>query len=157
MEKTGGWQDVGIDDDVWIGVGEAARLARVDPSSVRRWADDGKVRARVTPGGTRQISRASLRAGFQRETAASRGPAERKRSITIGPDPAAEHVPPESALPYLAAAASDWSRWTPRHLSRARLEQLQEAVVSLRSALDDIDGAIVDDLRDRDADDDSGW
>jgi hypothetical protein len=157
MSETGGWRDVGIDDEAWIGVGEAARLARVDPSTMRRWVDAGKVRARVTPGGTRQISRGSLRSGFQRETAARQAPGKRKRSVTIGPDPGAEHAPPESALPYLVAASSEWSRWTPRHLPKARLEQLQDGVVALRNALDDIDGVITDELRDRDADDASAW
>ena len=152
MGQVGEWPEVGIDDDTWMGVGEAARMARVDPSTVRRWADSGRVRARVTPGGTRQISRSSLRSGYERETVARRTANATGKSPRSGPDPAGEHTPPETAVPYLAAAAETWSRWTPRHLSARRLEQLSHAIAGLRDALDDIEGAVADELRDRDAD-----
>ena len=44
----------------WLGVGDAARQAAVDASTIRRWADNGTVVARRLPGGHRQISQESL-------------------------------------------------------------------------------------------------
>jgi excisionase family DNA binding protein len=155
MGEAGESFDVGIEDDAWIGVGEAARLAGVDPSTIRRWADRGHVRARVTPGGTRQISRTSLRSGYQRETAARRTSASQSERPAGGPDPVGEHAPPEAVVPFLAAASTDWTRWTPRHLSRRRLEQLQAAIPDLRDALDDIAGAVDVELDNRDVDTDT--
>ncbi len=44
----------------WMGLGEAARLLGVAPTTLRRWADDGVVRSFVTPGGHRRFLRSSL-------------------------------------------------------------------------------------------------
>lgn len=145
-------REFGLNDEHWVGIGAAAREASVDPSTMRRWADAGKVRARVTPGGTRQISMTSLQSGYRRETAARRSPGPRKRRETVGPVPDAEHAPPETAIPYLAASAESWSRWTPHRLPSARIEALLRDVVTLRDALADIEGVLVDELRDRNDD-----
>ncbi|MBI2762206.1 MAG: excisionase family DNA-binding protein [Chloroflexi bacterium] len=44
----------------WLSLGPASRLLGVDPDTLRRWADDGRVRAYATPGGHRRFSRADL-------------------------------------------------------------------------------------------------
>lgn len=50
---------VGAPSD-WLSLGPASRLLGVDPDTLRRWADDGRVRAYATPGGHRRFSRADL-------------------------------------------------------------------------------------------------
>jgi excisionase family DNA binding protein len=44
----------------WVGLGEASRLLGVAPGTLRRWSDNGRVRAFTTPGGHRRFRRASL-------------------------------------------------------------------------------------------------
>src|SRR3990172_9964957 len=44
----------------WVSLGPASRLMGVDPDTLRRWADDGRVRAYATPGGHRRFSQADL-------------------------------------------------------------------------------------------------
>lgn len=44
----------------WVGLGEASRLLGVAPGTLRRWSDDGRVRAFTTPGGHRRYRRAAL-------------------------------------------------------------------------------------------------
>jgi excisionase family DNA binding protein len=44
----------------WLSVGPASRLLGVDPDTLRRWADDGRVEAYTTPGGHRRFERQSL-------------------------------------------------------------------------------------------------
>ena len=44
----------------WLSLGPASRLLGVDPDTLRRWADAGRVRAFATPGGHRRFSRADL-------------------------------------------------------------------------------------------------
>ena len=46
----------------WIGLGEAAEMLGVAPTTLRRWADDGVVSSFVTPGGHRRFSRESIEA-----------------------------------------------------------------------------------------------
>lgn len=48
-------------DHDWVGLSEASRLLGVSPATVRRWADDGRIRVFTTPGGHRRFSRAALR------------------------------------------------------------------------------------------------
>jgi len=48
-------------DHDWVGLAEASRLLGVSPATVRRWTDDGRLRAFTTPGGHRRFSRAALR------------------------------------------------------------------------------------------------
>jgi excisionase family DNA binding protein len=49
-----------VKDPGWVTLTEACRVLGVSPSTVRRWADTGVVRAFVTPGGHRRFSRAAL-------------------------------------------------------------------------------------------------
>ena len=44
----------------WLSLGPASRLLGVDPDTLRRWADAGRVRMFATPGGHRRFSRADL-------------------------------------------------------------------------------------------------
>jgi len=44
----------------WLSLGPASRLVGVDPDTLRRWADAGRIRAFATPGGHRRFSRADL-------------------------------------------------------------------------------------------------
>jgi excisionase family DNA binding protein len=50
---------VGAPSD-WVSLGPASRLLGVDPDTLRRWADGGRIRAFATPGGHRRFSRADL-------------------------------------------------------------------------------------------------
>jgi excisionase family DNA binding protein len=44
----------------WVSLGPASSLVGVDPDTLRRWADDGRVRVYATPGGHRRFSQADL-------------------------------------------------------------------------------------------------
>jgi excisionase family DNA binding protein len=44
----------------WLSLGPASRLVGVDPDTLRRWADDGRVEAYVTPGGHRRFDRHTI-------------------------------------------------------------------------------------------------
>ncbi len=48
--------------DDWLTLGEASRLLGVDPDTLRRWADAGKIEVFVTPGGHRRFPRAAVEA-----------------------------------------------------------------------------------------------
>lgn len=44
----------------WLSLGPASRLLGVDPDTLRRWADEGRVEAYVTPGGHRRFDRRTI-------------------------------------------------------------------------------------------------
>jgi excisionase family DNA binding protein len=44
----------------WLSLGPASRRLGVDPDTLRRWADDGRIHAYATPGGHRRFSRDDL-------------------------------------------------------------------------------------------------
>ena len=46
----------------WLSTSQAAAYLGVHPNTIRRWADDGKLTAMVTPGGHRRFSQEDLRA-----------------------------------------------------------------------------------------------
>jgi excisionase family DNA binding protein len=47
-------------DDRWLSLGPASRLLGVDPDTLRRWADAGRVATWTTPGGHRRFERRAL-------------------------------------------------------------------------------------------------
>lgn len=139
MTASDGWvrPDLGLGAERWVTVREAARLAAVDPRTIRRWADTGRVRGRRTPGGHRQISVSGLDAAYT--PAASRAA-----------EPTADRDPAE-AIPGWANSAVLWLDWRPpRRLSDDDLESLRLDVRHCRRALDDIEAAVTSELRRRD-------
>jgi excisionase family DNA binding protein len=44
----------------WLSLGPASRLLGIDPDTLRRWADQGRVHAWTTPGGHRRFDRNAL-------------------------------------------------------------------------------------------------
>jgi excisionase family DNA binding protein len=50
----------------WLALGEASRILGVDPDTLRRWADSGKVEVFTTPGGHRRFMRSSIDAMLPR-------------------------------------------------------------------------------------------
>jgi len=46
----------------WLSLGPASRLVGVDPDTLRRWADDGRIDVFVTPGGHRRFDRRAIEA-----------------------------------------------------------------------------------------------
>ena len=50
------------DPSRWLSLGPASRLVGVDPDTLRRWADDGRVDVYVTPGGHRRFDRRAIEA-----------------------------------------------------------------------------------------------
>jgi len=50
----------GASVDGWLALGPAARLLGVDPDTLRRWADAGRVQSFTTPGGHRRFARPEL-------------------------------------------------------------------------------------------------
>jgi excisionase family DNA binding protein len=44
----------------WLSLGPASRLAGVDPDTLRRWADEGRIEVYVTPGGHRRFGRRAI-------------------------------------------------------------------------------------------------
>jgi excisionase family DNA binding protein len=67
----------------WLSLGPASQVLGVDPDTLRRWADDGRVPAWTTPGGHRRFDRAAL----ERLSSQRRGPALRSLT-TLGATPA---------------------------------------------------------------------
>lgn len=128
-----------MDEERWLNVGEAARWSGRDPSTIRRWADEGKVLARRSPGGHRQIALSSLIGGHD-------------RPITGGPITGGDaSAPPHHVLAKWAAVTEGWVGWSPpQHLSDDDLAELQVTVADVRRALDRMDDTIAEVLRERD-------
>jgi excisionase family DNA binding protein len=57
----------------WLSLGPASRLVGVDPDTLRRWADEGRVEAYVTPGGHRRFDRRSIEALVASRRSGTRG------------------------------------------------------------------------------------
>lgn len=88
----------------WLSLGPASQLLGIDPDTLRRWADEGRVAAWTTPGGHRRFDRVSL----ERLAAGRRGRALRPMASVgasterltrvyrrhYASDPAAAELPP---------------------------------------------------------------
>lgn len=46
----------------WLSLGPASRMVGVDPDTLRRWADEGRVEVYLTPGGHRRFDRQAIEA-----------------------------------------------------------------------------------------------
>ena len=66
----------------WLSLGPASRLLGIDPDTLRRWADQGRVPAWTTPGGHRRFDRAALE-----RLAASRHRSARHVLTSLGASP----------------------------------------------------------------------
>lgn len=50
----------------WLTLGQASKMLGVDPDTLRRWADNGKIEVLKTPGGHRRFLRTSIEAMLPR-------------------------------------------------------------------------------------------
>jgi excisionase family DNA binding protein len=66
----------------WLSLGPASRALGVDPDTLRRWADTGRIASYTTPGGHRRFSRRALR-----ELAAGGGDASTATLVRLGATP----------------------------------------------------------------------
>jgi len=46
----------------WLSLGPASRIVGVDPDTLRRWADEGRIEVYITPGGHRRFDRRAIEA-----------------------------------------------------------------------------------------------
>ena len=58
----------------WLSLGPASQLLGIDPDTLRRWADDGRVVAWTTPGGHRRFDRAALQRLVEQRRTGGRPP-----------------------------------------------------------------------------------
>jgi excisionase family DNA binding protein len=79
----------------WLSLGPASRLLGVDPGTLRRWADEGRVEVYTTPGGHRRFDRKALE-----RIARERRPGAGRRSPR----------PPSRPLASLGATPERWQR-----------------------------------------------
>jgi excisionase family DNA binding protein len=82
----------------WLSLGPASRLVGVDPDTLRRWADTGRIRAFTTPGGHRRFARVDL------ARVRDAGRAGRRSLATLGAT--AERVTQAYARSYRAGASA---------------------------------------------------
>jgi excisionase family DNA binding protein len=68
--------------DRWMSLGPASRLLGIDPDTLRRWADQGRVPAWTTPGGHRRFDRSALE-----RLASSRHRPARRVLVSLGASP----------------------------------------------------------------------
>ncbi|MGH2407457.1 MAG: MerR family transcriptional regulator [Candidatus Limnocylindrales bacterium] len=64
----------------WLPIGAASRRLGVDPDTLRRWADSGRLETFTTPGGHRRFSSAALE-----RLASERSPTRERPSLRQGP------------------------------------------------------------------------
>ena len=71
-----------VPTDRWMSLGPASRLVGVDPDTLRRWANEGRVEVFVTPGRHRRFDRRAL------ERLAATGRGEPRSLASLGASPA---------------------------------------------------------------------
>jgi excisionase family DNA binding protein len=64
----------------WLPIGVASRRLGVDPDTLRRWADSGRLESFTTPGGHRRFSSVALE-----RLASQRSPSRERPSLRLGP------------------------------------------------------------------------
>lgn len=113
----------------WLSLGPASRLLGVDPDTLRRWSDVGRIRSFTTPGGHRRFARAEV----ARMQEARRAP---KRPLAkLGATP--ERMARAYARSYRASGsgpASDALGATERDAFRLEGRRLIEALVAYLDA-----------------------
>lgn len=136
----------------WLSLGPASRLVGVDPDTLRRWADGGRVEAFTTPGGHRRFARralerlvASRRPG--RMPLASLGATTDRVSRAYRRSYATtRRAAADDATPPIATPDRDAFRAAGRRLVDALLRHLDATDVAARAAAESDAEALTDDL-----------
>lgn len=116
-----------VSEEEWLTTGQAAKIAARDIRTIRRWIDDGQLKARVSPGGHRQVALSSLIALQQPAQA------RRRRARRGGP-----LVTPLDCLDEWADLTLDWSGWKPpAGTPVGQLDELIGHIDDIRRSLDD--------------------
>jgi len=126
-----------VTEETWLTVGQASKIAQRDPRTIRSWADNGIIRARVSPGGHRQIPLSDLLAAQ---------PTQRR-----SPSATTRAVPPADVIPNWADVAAAW--YGPDAVSRMSAAALEDLVLRLRQLQDDLaalESDALNELRHRD-------
>jgi excisionase family DNA binding protein len=130
----------------WLGLGEASKLLGVAPGTLRRWSDDGRVRAFTTPGGHRRYRRAALERLIPSEV--PKRPSLTRSGLTVARVARAYRTEARTAvtvLPWLNGLTDEqrsWFRQHGRQIAELLLEHLdriedEEGAESLRQAAED--------------------
>jgi excisionase family DNA binding protein len=132
---------------IWLSLGPASRFLGVDPDTLRRWADQGRVRVFSTPGGHRRFDRRSL------ERLADGRRTSRRPLATLGATP--DRLARAYRRSYRAEAAErrvlerserDAFRQDGRRLVEVLLAHLDATDEKTRERTEADAGAIVDEL-----------
>ena len=115
-----------VSEEEWLTTGQAAKVASRDIRTIRRWVEEGRLKARVSPYGHRQIALSSL-LEVQRPT---QHKAHRTRRRGQG------RILPPDCIEQWAETTLDWAEWRPQPLtSQAVLHDLLNAAEDLERAL----------------------
>lgn len=118
----------------WLTTGQAAKIASRDIRTVRRWIDNGQLKARVSPGGHRQVALSSLVKLHQ--------PARARRRL---PRRGAAVADPVISLGEWADLTLDWDGWRPpQELAPQHLDRLIEHIDEVSRCLDELRRAALD-------------
>lgn len=112
----------------WLTTGQAAKIASRDIRTVRRWIDEGRLKARVSPGGHRQVALTSLLNLQQPARSRRRRP---RRGTAI--------ADPVSAIGEWADITLDWDLWSPPPgLTRQQIANLVEHIDEVTRCLEEL-------------------
>ena len=121
----------------WLSLGPASRMVGVDPDTLRRWADTGRVTAFTTPGGHRRFSRRAL------EHLVSQRPGTAPTLASLGATPARVSAAYRRSYGRGSGLAGARLKLGPRERDAFRSEgrRLVEALLRTLDASDDADRA----------------